>query len=215
MRKELFLISFLGMGLACGGDDTTNIALGNDSGGNPDGTLTDGSGGGNDTSTPTDSGVLPDGAVVLPDGAVVTDAGVDSGIPNGGLQPNPLGVQCGASLSCTFPNTCCVTSAADGGAIDKCGGGCNGVKLECDEAADCPATVLADGGKLPQVCCYERANGSIVGSSCHADCAGGGGSRTQACRTNAECLTGTCAVRNCSGLVSPVETCNPIPNICP
>jgi hypothetical protein len=73
--------------------------------------------------------------------------------------------------------------------------------------ADCPQQ---------NVCCYERTATGLV-SSCHDDCKGDDGRRTQACKTTAECLDGTCAVRACSadaGLAS-VETCAPILGLCP
>lgn len=204
MRTIILCLALCAVG--CGGEDAATI--GGDGG--SDGTAADGTvndGGGSDA-TSADASATD----AQPQGDATAG---DAGLPPNGTPPDPGKVACGGS-SCTLPQSCCVTSTLDGGATQTCGGGCNlGVQLECDEAKDCPPAPLPDGGTAPQVCCYERAGQAIVGSSCHRDCAGGGGNRTQACRTNGECLTGTCAVRSCTGSIKSVETCNAIPNVCP
>ncbi len=201
----------LGFGLAvlllgCGGDDA--VTIDGDAG---DASTLDGA---TKDVTTTGDGAPNDGGTTG-DGATVGDGGTaDAGLPPNGIPPDPGKVLCGGA-SCTLPQSCCVTPAIDGGATAACQSGCATTKLECDEAKDCPPDVLPDGGTVPQVCCYERAGNQITGSSCHRDCTGGGGLRTQACRTNAECLTGSCAVRSCTGTIKSVETCGPIANICP
>jgi hypothetical protein len=206
MRTTLGLL-LTALVLGCGGDDGVTIdGDGGVDGTTKDGALVDGTGP-NDGTPPGNDGAVPT------DGAAPDGAGVDAGIPPNGTPPDPGKIACG-NASCALPQTCCVT-AVDGGATSTCGGGCAAVKLECDEAKDCPPEVLPDGGTAPQVCCYERAGNQITGSSCHRDCTGGSGLRTQACRTNAECLTGSCAVRSCTGTIKSVETCGPIANICP
>jgi hypothetical protein len=73
--------------------------------------------------------------------------------------------------------------------------------LRCEKAADCNG----------DVCCYEPVNGAIV-ATCQQDCKGG--NRVQACKTQAECASGTCTVHQCT-FGGSVETCQPIPTTCP
>ncbi len=135
------------------------------------------------------------------------DARSDASLPDGGAVSNPGKITCGPSLQCSAPSEICCTRAGDGGLMYGCeaSGACgNGFPLECDEKADCA---------MGLVCCYESVGNNLT-ASCHADCGGGGGSRTQACKTLGECQMGTCSVRQCSGGFS-VQTCAPIPNLCP
>lgn len=206
MRKLIPCLFLLAAG--CGGDEGVNLTVDGGEAGPPGNDATVDSSPGTDANGGTDSATSDASST---DGAV----NVDAGIPPNGTPPDPGKVACG-SASCTVAQSCCVSATADGGVASTCGGNCNaGAQLECDEAKDCPPAVLPDGGTAPQVCCYERAGNAIVGASCHRDCTGGGGTRVQACRTSGECLTGSCAVRTCTGTIKSVETCGPIANVCP
>lgn len=135
-------------------------------------------------------------------------------IPDGGVAADPAKVTCGAT-ACDVSTSFCCSLPDGGGSCQTSGGACSalgGVKQECDEAANCPPV---DG--VAQVCCFEVGANRALVTACHRDCTGGGGTRIQACRTTTECLTGSCAVRSCdpaSG-ATKVESCKPIPNVCP
>jgi hypothetical protein len=135
-------------------------------------------------------------------------------VPEGGVAADPGKVACGAS-SCDITTSFCCAVPDGGSSCQTSGGACSalgGARQECNEAADCPAV---DGGK--QVCCFDLNDGSLLATSCRLDCNGGGGQRFQACRTTTECLSGTCEVRACNagaGAAS-IESCKPIPDLCP
>ena len=210
-RRIFFALAPLGLAMstyACGGADGTPFTAGDD-GGLPDATTAGDAlappaeDAGADAAATTDGNARPDANTGADAGKDA--AAIDGATPDGGTPPGPNKVPCG-QIDCTLPATCCLPT--DGG-FGTCaiGGACNGLQRECDEAADCPQA------PEKQVCCYEITPAGLS-SSCHADCAGGGGSRVQACRVLGECLTGTCAVHACLDGGS-VETCKPVPNICP
>jgi hypothetical protein len=214
-RRAYLALAPLGLGLvlsvyACGSSDSANFT-GADDGGVADGTtgdaLASGDGGAGDGAATSTDGAAGDGSATGDanglDAGPGVDAAIDGAIPDGGVAPAPHKIACGA-IECTLPATCCLQP--DGGGT--CGGGCGtGVQRECDEAADCPQAPTR------QVCCYEITPAGLT-ASCHGDCGGGGGNRVQACRVVGECLSGSCAVHSCVDGGS-VETCNPVPNICP
>lgn len=190
--------------LGCGDDSGANIA--SDDAGSADGTAdvtVDETGADSTADSTVNVDAAADAVADANDGGggdAATDGPVD-----GGVISAPGNVSCGAA-SCVIPASCCA-QPADGGLSCQNGGGCaGGLQRECDEAADCPGA---------QVCCYENTANGLT-SSCHADCGGGGGTRTQACRLASECLSGTCAVHACSdGGTASVETCAPISGLCP
>ena len=130
---------------------------------------------------------------------------------------DPGTVACGSGPACNVTTSFCCEPPDGGGSCQTSGGVCTalgGNPQRCNEAADCPKA--ADG--TAQVCCYEPngVNGGLT-TSCHGDCNGGGGQRTQACRTTTECLSGACAVHTCKAdaRLPTVESCAPIPDLCP
>ncbi len=156
--------------------------------GGQDGTLTDVTGGG--------------------DVAMMDGSGMDTGQDGMMMMGSDASISCG-SKTCTGLEFCCVRSA-DGGVAYSCetiANACNGGGiLRCDDRTDC---------MMGEVCCYE-VMGNIISARCHGDCAGGGGSRYQACKTTQECLAdaGPCTTHGCDGGGS-VQSCKPIPNLCP
>ncbi len=154
--------------------------------------------------------LLPDGAAdATMDGTLEASSDGGGGDSNGDAAPAPGAgkIGCG-SVPCSIAmmEYCCL-QGGDGGPSETCqttGGACTGGRIECDEPADCLSM---------QVCCFEPAQ-PWVQSSCHVDCTGGGGTRVQACRTQSDCTTGTCQVRACTGGFS-IQSCAPIPNVCP
>lgn len=81
-------------------------------------------------------GALPDGASpdgASPDGASLDGAGLDTGIlPDGGSL-----IQCGAVRCPAAPDSvCCVTAS---GSSCTTASACTGVKIACDDTADCAA----------------------------------------------------------------------------
>lgn len=188
----------------CGSSDGGDIP-GAEDGGNESGTS------GDSSSTDGSTSTSPDGSA---DSGTRSDAGGEAGpIPEGGAPADPGKVACGAT-SCDVGTAFCCALPDGGGSCQTSGGACaalGGAKQECNEAADCPAV---DAG--PQVCCYEVDLGRLT-TSCHLNCNGGGGNRYQACRSTTECLSGSCAVRSCNGDAgtATVESCKPIPGVCP
>jgi hypothetical protein len=213
MRRLVFPVVALVVGAGvivnCGGDDDGGGVLGNvpdaSIDGSSKGTTQDSGGSAQDSGTPQDSSTTGD---------ATSDA--DAGpapIPDGGAPSDPQTVKCGTA-ECTISTQFCCQQPDGGASCQTSGGACSalgGAKQECNEAADCPHT---DAGQ--QVCCFDVTEKGLE-SSCRADCNGGGGTRFQACRTTTECKSGSCAVHACNGDAgfSTVETCNPIPGICP
>jgi hypothetical protein len=138
------------------------------------------------------------------------DAGGDASadvVPDAAIVSSPDAIACGPATCDPQSAFCCATP--DGATTDLAcqtsGGNCpSGGVIHCDEAADCPAG---------NVCCWDT-SGPVVASDCHTDCTGGGGTRYQACKTNGECLTGTCAAHACANGLD-VTSCAPVGTLCP
>ena len=118
--------------------------------------------------------------------AAVRDASIDVAPacigPEGGVPCTPGVVGCGGPGDCTTSTSaCCQPNPPDGGPQGTCEPNptsCadGGVKVECEEAADCP-----DGN----VCCENFPAYATLGpTSCMPSCANGW---SQICRTHAEC----------------------------
>lgn len=140
-----------------------------------------------------------DDAGAKPDAAVKPDAN---------LAPNQL--KCGNEI-CALPSQyCCQSSSFSqdaGGFVTslKCATGfsCAGSALRCLSAANC------GGG---EVCCFGASGGvGMPPSSCRqGQCFF---SETQACASQPECKSGTCAAHQCQG-GGTVNACAPIPGVC-
>jgi hypothetical protein len=181
--------------IACGGDDSSDLAPG--AGGAGDATI--------DGTT-----VLADGAViVVGDGGLVDTApaidtappplnSVDAGdIPEGGLHVDPGVVKCGgggATCNAFAGNQCCIGGQQDGAVCLNTGVACatGASSFECNESADC---------YVGTVCCGTLASDSDGGfvwtTRCQASCAA---PLPQFCRTNGECgaaADGGCVVQTC------------------
>lgn len=178
--KTVFCLGF-SIILACGGggDDSTNADGGLDSAANDVST--------NDATDASSSDAAPanDGACVPVDG---------------GLSCDPGKVTCGNASCDLAKQFCCID---DAGAKQTCDNyppdsgppppnGCNGTKVDCDEAADCPSG---------QVCCGFVGAGGGFTTSCHQ---GGCGTGIQMCRSTNECAS--CLVQTCRGVT--METCS-------
>jgi hypothetical protein len=130
------------------------------------------------TTAPSDGGPGP-----AADGGPIGD----SAAPDG---PVPDRIACGATTCSTSGQFCC--AQLDGGAScqssEQACMALIGVQRQCEKTADCPAN---------NVCCYEFSSIPAT-TSCHAnDCNGGNGMRVEACRSQSDCTTGTCATRTC------------------
>jgi len=202
LRRVLLVACAIPLGVAaahCGSDAATVV---------PDGS--DGAAG--DGSTTGDSAPVDASS----DTATKSDADADTlgPVPEGGAPSDPGKVPCGTTSCDVSASFCC--NVPDGGAsCETSGGACNalgGLRHDCNESSDCP---VLDAGA--QVCCYEVTDKGGLETSCHLDCNGGGGRRFQACRRVGECLSGACAVRSCNGDagVASIESCVPIPSVCP
>src|ERR1700722_12269989 len=153
---------------------------------------------------------LDGGAVVMTtgDGSAPTqsvdEAGVDANGtpppavpgPGGGAPSDPGFVSCnGAPCPVNAGNSCCVTTADDGGPKETGNPpntGCSGLTIFCNEAADC------NGG----ACCQQINGIAVAGStSCASShtCPGVGTETFQTCRTDAECgAGGRCIPQTCT-----------------
>ncbi|MEA2752193.1 MAG: hypothetical protein QOI41_6336 [Myxococcales bacterium] len=149
------------------------------------------------------SGGTADGGT---DGSSTTDGGGnDGGGTEGGLGSTPDKVACGGGPACTAPtDVCCVKNTGDAGcqpAADQCQ---NGVKLHCDEKADCTGTDVCCGGFV----------GGAGATECKSNCSG---NQVQVCKTNAECTGGTCYVNTCPSLgggTIVIPSCTALPTPC-
>jgi hypothetical protein len=142
------------------------------------------------------------GADASPDVVVLADVASDTG-----LVSTPGVIACGASTCDPQTAFCC--ALPNGSTTDlSCqtsGGNCpNGGVIQCDEAADCPSG---------NICCWDT-SGPAIASDCRTDCTGGGGTRYQACATESECLSGTCASHACTNGLE-VTSCVPVGTLCP
>ncbi len=139
--------------------------------------------------------------------ADVADASFVEVATDAAIVSSPNAITCGSTTCDPASAFCC--ALPDGATTDlscqSSGGNCpNGGVIRCDEAADCPAG---------NVCCWDT-SGPVIASDCHTDCTGGGGMRYQACKTEGECLGGTCAVHACTNGLD-VTSCVPVGNLCP
>jgi hypothetical protein len=153
-------------------------------GGNTEGS----DGGGNDGMAPTDGSVGNDSSNGM-DGS----SGQDSG---GGTMSTPGKIDCGMMSCMAGTEVCCVRGGgimSDAGAMYSCQPPmmqCQGIRLGCDEAADC----------MMGVCC-----GGLQGSRCST--MGCGMGTVQLCKTNAECGdAGTCTTYTCP-IIGKVTSC--------
>jgi hypothetical protein len=132
-----------------------------------------------------------------------------SAVDDGAAPDGPVGgrIACGNTTCDTSTQFCC--AMLDGGA------GCQtseqaclalaGVPRRCEKTADCPAN---------NVCCYEFTSTPAT-TSCHAnDCNGGNGMRVEACQSQGDCTTGTCAAHACVAGGS-IQACAAFGTECP
>jgi hypothetical protein len=158
--------------------------------------------GNNDTDTglgPIEGGPIDAGSLEDARGAGAPDAsqvGADGGpsaclVPEGGASCTPGTVPCGSSSCSTATDYCCAASDGGGTCNPNDAGTCaSGVKVACNEAADCPSG---------SVCCQLDAYGPHS-AMCETSCPTG---YFQVCRTDSECGTSastdthTCIVQLC------------------
>jgi hypothetical protein len=151
---------------------------------------------GDDATAPANDGA----AGIGPDGSPLGDgAGADG--------PVAGRIACGAATCATSAQFCC--AQLDGGAScqssEPACAALAGVQRQCEKTADCPAN---------NVCCYEFSSIPAT-TSCHAnDCNGGNGMRVEACRSQSDCTTGTCATRTCLAGGS-IQSCAAFGTECP
>jgi hypothetical protein len=142
------------------------------------------------------------GADASLDAPALDDTSLDAAIVS-----TPDAIACGATTCDPTSAFCCAlpNGATTDLSCETSGGNCpNGGVIHCDEAADCP---------VGNVCCWDT-SGPVIASDCHTDCTGGGGTRYQACKTDSECLSGTCASRACTNGLA-VTSCVPVGALCP
>jgi hypothetical protein len=234
----LGLASCVGLGMAiggsaCGGSNGTFILAAPDAG--PDGTAlapgddaasvssgaTSGSGSpatGDDAAStiPPVDGASPiaatdaapgsaDAAVIdggLPDGMSAADTGPDA--PSGPVAGH---ISCGNATCDEATQFCC--AQADGGAscqtTEPACAALGGVRRQCEKTDDC-----ASGS----VCCFDFSSIPATASCRNNDCNGGGGMRVQACRSQGDCASGTCATRSCL-VGGSIESCAAFAPECP
>jgi hypothetical protein len=175
----------------CSGDangtaPTTGGSKDGDAGSSGDDATTSPSG--DDASVSSDdggNGPVDDGGSAPPPGDASPDVSAAPPpipVPEGGAPSDPGRVTCnGSPCDVSAGNTCCV-QPADGGTSETCNppntpcGG--GLKIECNEAADC------NGG----VCCQAINGIAVAGStSCMSGSTCPTGSTFQACRVDDEC----------------------------
>jgi hypothetical protein len=137
-------------------------------------------------------------------------------VPEGGAPSDPGSVPCGGAPCAVNEGRSCCIQIVDGGRQETCNPpntGCPapGVKLECDEAADC------NGG----VCCQAIVGTAVQGStSCSGTptCMGVPTTNFQVCRTDDECGQETdagaakrCIPQTCTNVAPPrslkIESC--------
>jgi hypothetical protein len=183
MKRIAFLfggVSLFAWGLSgalagCGTDDTPVNDTAGDGGTS---TSSGGSSGATSSSGGSSSGASSSGGS---SSGSTGDGGGNDGGADGGSTPNKIA--CGAA-ECTSPAQVCCRSFQDAGCINAADN-CTGLKVECDEKADCT------GGN---VCCY----GAFGAHSCDTDCNGFG--NFQICKTSTECAdAGTCKEWSCPG----------------
>ena len=153
------------------------------------------------------------GDAAAADGTIVDASGAtpppDAAAHDGGgtSTPVPGRLTCGTgTCNVTLGEFCCV-QAGGAASCTASSGACDarvGAPRECEKASDCL------GG---DVCCYDFSS-FPASASCRGDCGGGGGTRVQACRAQAECAAGTCAVHACADAGS-IESCEPHTPECP
>jgi hypothetical protein len=190
-----------------GGSDGTT-SLGGDDGAPPPGEPGAGDASPGTNPTPASDGQAP--AVVDGGPALAADGGspaaTDGGPADGAVADARAPLSCGSG-TCSTGQFCC--AELDGGA------GCQtseqaclalaGVPRRCEKTADCPAN---------NVCCYEFTSTPAT-TSCHAnDCNGGNGMCVEACQSQGDCTTGTCAAHACIAGGS-IQACAAFGTECP
>lgn len=164
---------------------------------------------GNGEASAADQAVVDRASPALMDsGAPVADATAarDGSSPDAAPSPVAGMLACGTSVCNEATQFCCVQASG----FESCQSSSDtcamlgGARRDCDKASDCP-----NG----EVCCYDFSSIPAT-TGCHADCGGGGSTRVQACRTQAECLSGACSVHACTTGGS-IESCAPFAPECP
>jgi hypothetical protein len=160
----------------------------------------------------TDAAFATDGqAPMNGDGGAATNDGGPApfeagGFDAGGPQDARAGLSCG-SATCSNGQFCC--AELDGGAAcmtdEQACAAAGGAPRRCEKTSDCPAS---------NVCCFDFSSLPPT-TGCHAnDCSGGGGTRVEACRSQSDCATGSCALRACSE-AGAIQSCAPFGAECP
>jgi hypothetical protein len=110
---------------------------------------------------------------------------------------NPGQITCGGSTCNTSDQECCIANGDAGCQIGACQGG---LRMSCDEPADCIGALRCCLGFAPE------------GGAPRAQCETGCGARPQLCKTNADCPgTAQCRPYTCPRLRIVVHTCSPPP----
>jgi hypothetical protein len=133
----------------------------------------------------------------------------DGGLLDAGAAPNgPAAgrIACGGTTCDTSAQFCCV--GLDGGAACRASEqacvAIGGAPRRCEKGADCPAD---------NVCCYDFSSIPAT-TSCRSDCNGDNGVRVEACVSQRDCATGTCAIHACSAGGS-IQACAAFGTECP
>jgi hypothetical protein len=130
------------------------------------------------------SGPLTDSATQPPSGDASPEASAPPPVPvpEGGAPSDPGTVLCGGSACDVSQNYCCVEAVDGGSKKETCNSpntpcGAGGLKLACNEAADC------NGG----VCCQAISGVAVAGSTTCMSGACPAGATFQVCRVDSEC----------------------------
>jgi hypothetical protein len=189
-----------------GGSDGTT-SLGGD-GGPPPGEPGAGDTGPGKNPTPASDGQAPadgdGGPALAADGSA--PAATDGGPADGAVADARAPLSCGSG-TCSTGQFCC--AELDGGGTcmtsEQACTTAAGVPRRCEKTSDCTAN---------DVCCFDFSSFPAT-TSCHAnDCNGGGGARVQACRTQSDCASGTCAVHACND-GGAIQSCAAFGTECP
>jgi hypothetical protein len=188
------LLVMLAAAVACGGAEASDLFGGSGA------STSDGGANNTDGASTDDGATANDGGGGGKDGAVDKDTGrpqdQDSSVPDTGKPNADPGISCGQNASgeinCNPATQYCCGTASGGSAVNlECKATvslCSGVKIGCDDSADCPTS---------QYCC-----GTFVQNS---------GYTKIACSTNPACGTpsgGTTYVRFCDPDAVPSECAN-------
>jgi hypothetical protein len=133
----------------------------------------------------------------------------DGGLLDAGAAPDgPAAgrIACGGATCDTSAQFCC--AGLDGGAAcqtsEQACVAVGGAPRRCEKTADCPAG---------NVCCYDFSSIPAT-TSCHSDCNGDNGVRVEACGSQRDCATGTCATHACSS-GGAIQACAAFGTECP